>query len=89
MAAGPRGGISYNQGHSVYGAGTVSNTMKAKNSARNFEYQDQARNNFLSEAITKGVLTARRSSATPYGTSENAYTNAPGGRSTMGKVIKA
>ena len=84
MQPGPRGGMSYNQGHSVYGA---TNQMKSKNSARNFEYQDQARNHFLSEAITKGVLTARRSSATPYATSENTYGNV--GRSTVGKVINS
>ena len=75
VTGGPRGSMGYNR-------------MKPGEPARAFDHQDQARANFLSEAITKGVLTARRTAA-PFATSESAYRNAPGGRSTIGKVINS
>ena len=42
----------------------------------------------MSEAITKGVLNARRGTA-PFATNDSAYGAAPGGRSTVGKVINS
>ena len=80
--------MNYNPSQSVYGGSFLGNSGNGNAPARNFAYQDQSKANFLSEAITKGVLNARRGTA-PFATTESAYGAAPGGRSTVGKVINS
>lgn len=82
---GRNGGQMY---HDVYGANASSGGQNASGPARNFAHYDQATANFLSEAITKGALSARKGTA-PFAATESAYGAAPGGRSTMGKVINS
>ena len=77
--------MNHNQSTAAYG-GNAYGGATVHTPARNFAYQDTSKANFLSEAITKGVLSARRSSATPFATSDNSYGPA---RSTVGKVINS